>query len=516
VINVQLRGRPGGRAQVTYGRYITSVQDVPVATGLQLNAAGQPVVAGDSYVLTDTGEDRKARDGDTVTSAVTYGFQVGPTGYLNLTGEYRYREATNRAGYDPRPQFSTVTGPADPREFSFNRLTHRYGDAKTRDFNLFANAGTELGADIEFYAFGSYGKRTGESAGFYRRAIDARNRNFSASTTTFVPFYPLGFLPLITSDIEDYSLAAGLRGNLGELNWDLSHVYGHNGFDFGVANSLNTSFGEASQRTFDAGGLRFGQHVTNLDLQMPIAVGFLKELSIAVGGEYRHENFDIVAGEEQSYAGGPFAAAPFNAPAGAQVFPGFRPANEVDAKRSSYAAYAELDADITDALTVQIAGRFEDYSDFGTTLNGKIAGRLEPVEGLALRGSASTGFRAPSLHQQFYATSSTNNVNGVLLEIGTFPVSSPVARALGAQDLEPEESVNYSVGATFTMLQGLNITADWYQVEIDNRIVVTENLQGAQVLALLQAAGFNNITSARFFINGIDTRTRGLDIAGTR
>ncbi len=229
-------------------------------------------------------------------------------------------------------------GRSDPGEFTFNRLNHRYGDAETRDFNAFFNAGTDLTADIEFYTFGSYGSRQGESAGFYRRAIDARNRNFSASTTTFVPFYPSGFLPLITSDIEDYSIAAGVRGQLGEWNWDLSHVYGHNSFDFGVANSFNTSFGAASKTQFDAGGLRFGQNVTNFDVQRPIAVSFLRELSLAAGAEYRHENFDIVAGEEQSFAAGPFAS--LGAPAGAQVFPGFRPANEVNAKRDSYAGYA--------------------------------------------------------------------------------------------------------------------------------------------------------------------------------
>jgi iron complex outermembrane receptor protein len=473
VINVQLRRRPGGRFQVTYGRYHTSLEDVPEVTGVQRGATGEPVIDADGNFVLITGDrDRRARDGDTVTSAATYGFQIGEGGFLNLTGEYRNRESTNRAGYDPRRQYPLVGGRTPAAEFTFDRISHRYGDAETRDVTLFMNAGTELGADIEFYTFGSYNSRQGESAGFYRRAIDARNRNFSASSTTFVPFYPNGFLPLITSDIEDYSLAAGVRGQTGGWNWDLSHVYGHNGFDFGVANSFNTSFGAASQTVFDAGGLRFGQHVSNLDVQRPIALGFVKELSVALGAEYRHENFDIVAGDPQSYTAGPFASAPFNAPAGSQVFPGFRPANEVDAKRHSYAGYAELDADITDYLTVQVAGRYEDYSDFGNTVTGKLAARIAPVEWASLRGSISSGFRAPSLHQQFYSTTSTNNVNGVLVEIGTFPVSDPVARALGAQELEPEESVNFGLGATLTPGR-FNLTVDYYQVEIDDRIVVT-------------------------------------------
>ncbi|HEX8216431.1 MAG TPA: TonB-dependent receptor [Allosphingosinicella sp.] len=512
VINIQLRRRPGGRAQVTYGQYITSLQDVPVVTGVEQLAGGEPRIDADgNFVLTNSGRDRQERDGATLTVGAHYGLQVGASGYINVTGEMRDREATNRAGYDPRRQFPLVAGASDPREFTFDRLNHRYGDAETRDYNLFVNMGTNLTNAIELYAFGSYGHREGESAGFFRRANDARNRNFSASTTSFVPFYAEGFLPLITSEIEDYSLAVGVRGESGGWNWDLSHVYGHNGFDFGVANSFNASFGSASQTEFEAGGLRFGQHVVNLDFQREVVSG----LSLAIGAEYRHENFDIVAGEPQSYAAGPFSAPPFNAAAGAQVFPGFRPANEVDARRHSYAVYAEADAEISDALTVQVASRYERYSDFGSNLDGKVAVRYAPVEFFALRGSASTGFRAPSLHQQFYSTTSTNNVNGVLVEIGTFPVNDPVARALGSRDLEPERSTNLSVGATLTPGNGINVTVDYYDIALDDRIVVTENLQGASVVALLQAAGFNNITSARFFINGIDTNTRGLDIVGT-
>ncbi|HZG47161.1 MAG TPA: TonB-dependent receptor [Allosphingosinicella sp.] len=513
VINVQLGRRPGGRAQVTYGRYITSIDGVQEVTGVERLANGDPRIDADgNFILTTSGRDRETEDGDTVTFAATYGIAIGDRGHINLTGEYRDRDFTNRSGYDPRRQFPTVGGVSDPREFTFNRINHRYGDAATEDYNFFLNAGYELSPQVELYAFGSYGQREGESAGFFRRPIDPRNRNFSASTTSFVPFYPEGFLPLITSEIVDYSFAAGIRGDLSGWNYDLSYVYGRNEFDFGVANSFNTSFGAASQREFDAGGLRFGQQVVNLDLQREVVQG----LSIAFGAEYRDENFEIVAGELQSYAGGPFAAAPFNAPAGAQVFPGFRPSNEVDANRQSYALYGEAEADIIpDQLTVQLATRFEHYTDFGDTLDGKIAGRFAPVEWFALRGSASTGFRAPSLHQQFYSTVSTNNVGGVLLEILTVPVSSPIARALGSQDLAPERSTSLGLGATLTPGNGINVTIDFYRIDIDDRIVVTENLQGAAVVALLRNAGFNNVSSARFFINGIDTVTEGFDIVGT-
>jgi iron complex outermembrane receptor protein len=250
-------------------------------------------------------------------------------------------------------------------------------------------------------------------------------------------------------------------------------------------------------------------------MRRDLDIGIGQSVSLAVGGEYRNENYKIVPGELQSYVNGPFSAAPFNAAGGAQVFPGFRPANATDVSRDSFAGYVELDADLSESLTMQLAGRYEHFSDFGDTINGKAAARYEIVDGVALRGSISTGFRAPSLAQQSFATTSTNNVGGVLIEIGTFPVSSPVAVALGAQPLTPEKSVNIGGGVTFTPISGLSITADYYNIKINDRITLTENLQGTDVLALLTSAGVTGVSSARFFINGIDTRTTGLDIVAS-
>jgi iron complex outermembrane receptor protein len=483
---------------------------VTPATG---NQAFSPSPACYDVLQLVRGGDRRRRDGETVTIAANMGLPVGPGGYLNLTAEVKDRDPTNRSGADPRRQYPTL---GDPRELTIDRYNHRYGDGESNDMNFFLNAGYDLGAEWELYSFGSYGIRDGNGAGFNRRANDNRNRDFSASTTTFVPIYPDGFLPLIVSEIEDISAALGVRGETSGWNLDLSVVYGSNRLDYQVENSVNTSLGGAnSNRRFDAGGLRFGQTVVNFDAQRELSVGFLSELSLAVGAEYRNENFKIVQGEVQSYINGPFSAAPFGAAGGSQVFPGFRPNNEVDESRDSVAAYVELDADVTDRLTFQVAGRYEHYSDFGDTINGKVAGRFEPIDGIALRGSISTGFRAPSLHQQFFTATSTNNVGGVLIEIGTFPVSNPVSVALGAQPLEPERSLNMGAGITLTPLPGLSLTADYYNIQIEDRIVLTENLQGAAVVALLQGAGINNITSARFFVNGIDTTTEGIDIVGS-
>ncbi len=424
VINIQLKKREGGRAQVTYGKYITTMEDVA-----QVDTVSPTTAASGDPAITFTGRDRRRRDGDTVTLAANFGVPVGDTAYVNLTAEYKDRNPTNRSGPDIRRQYSGI---GDPRETTFDRYNHRFGDGESEDINLFANTGVEVGTTFELYAFGSYGNRTANGAGFYRRSNDARNRDFANGGA---PFYADGFLPFIDADIEDIAAAVGVRGEAGGWNLDLSVNYGSNRIDYGVSNSWNASLGGlVSPTEFDAGGLRSGQTSVNFDAQRSIDLG-IGDSSIAFGGEWRNENYKIIPGEEASYIAGPFTFSNGAAP-GAQVFPGFQPSTAVDASRDSFAAYVELDTDISDMFNVQIAGRYENFSDFGDTFNGKIAARFEPVEGLAFRGSASTGFRAPGMAQQFFSTTSTNNVAGVgLIEIGTFPVNSPIAIALGAQPL---------------------------------------------------------------------------------
>lgn len=506
VINIQLKKREGGRAQATFGKYITTMEGVDTVASVAATTG-----ASDNPVITFTGADRKRRDGDTWTIATNIGLPLGDTAYFNWTAEYKDRSPTNRSGPDIRRQYF---GAGDPRETTFDRYSHRFGDGESKDFNFFVNAGADLGDAFELYAFGSYGIRDANGTGFYRRSLDARNRDWAASTTTFVPFYPDGFLPQIDSTIEDISAAVGVRGETSGWNVDLSLTYGTNALDYGVSNSWNVSLGSAaSPRNFDAGGLRSGQLAVNFDAQREINLGF-GDTSLAVGAEWRNENYKIIAGEPASYVAGPFAFSNGAAP-GAQVFPGFSPTTAIDRSRDSFAGYVELDTDLSDAFNVQVAGRFEHFSDFGSTVNGKAAARFEPIDGFALRGSVSTGFRAPGMAQQFFSTTSTNNVAGVgLIEIGTFPVDSPIAVALGAEPLEAEKSLNLSGGVVFTMVPGLNVTVDYYNIKINDRIVLTENLQGADVVAILQAAGVVG-TSARFFINGIDTRTQGLDVVAS-
>jgi iron complex outermembrane receptor protein len=412
----------------------------------------------------------------------------------------------------------------------------------------------EMGDGWEAYVFGSYGHRDTVSAANWRQQSAAANRDFSAlapnqtpNAANFVPLTPDGFLPLIASDLDDYSGTLGIRGEIGGWKLDLSAGRGHNSFDYQVRDTLNTSFGPASQRVFDAGGLAYGQNIVNLDLAKDYDAGFAKPVTVAVGAEYREEQFEIRPGDLQSYATGPLFRASFTttaancatqqgvfnagtgvcsfpgraAPAGAQGFPGIPASSATDVGRHSWAAYAEIDTDPFEGLTTTLAGRYENYSDFGSTWNGKFAARFEPVKGFALRGSVSTGFRAPSLHQQFFTTTSTNFIAGLPVDISTLAVNSPVAVALGSQPLKPEKSINLSLGATANPMRGFTITADFYQIGIDDRIVLTENLgaagsgtaaQNAAVKAILDANGFQSVGAARFFINGLDTTTRGVDV----
>ena len=559
VINIQLKnGNDGGRASATFGKYVTTLDDVADITGLQTNA-GQPFLdPNDNRVFAATANgQRKARDGQMWTIGANFGFPVGPEGYVNLTAEYRDRNPTNRAGFDLRPNYNRPGALFDARELTFDRLEFRYGDAKTEDLNFFGNVGVPVGGDWELYMFGNWGTRDGLSAANYRNQNAAANRDYSTllpgqtpNAANFVPLTPDGFLPFIQTDLQDYAFTSGVRGTLAGWNADFSVGYGHNAFDYTVRNTLNTSFGTASQRVFDAGGLRYGQIVANADFSHEFEVGFAKPLSVAVGTEYRNENFVIRPGDTQSFAPGPLFRASFNTDAatcagqggvfnagtgvcsfpgrqaavGAQGFPGIPTASTTDESRHSWAAYAELDTDLFKGFTATLAGRYEHFSDFGGTLNGKLALRYEPIDGYAIRGSISNGFRAPSLHQQFFTTTSTNFINGFPVDISTLAVDSPVARALGSSDLQPEKSVNLSVGATANPVQGLTFTVDYYNIKIDDRIVLTENLGAAgsgtaavnaAVKAVLDANGFQSIGAARFFINGLDTTTEGVDAVAT-
>lgn len=558
VINIRLKtASEGGRATISYGKYDTSIDGAPNVTGL-VTSGGQPVLdpTDSRYFQATTDGNRKAHDGESYSVATNVGlpFFGSSGGYINLTAEYRHRGFTNRQAYDLRPNYIRPTASTwDPRELTFNRLDFRFGDPQADDFILFGNAAVPVGENLELYMFGSFDQRDSLSAANYRQENSSANRDWSVlnpdttpTNANFVPLTPDGFLPFIKSDLTDRAATMGLRTTGGDWNIDGSMSWGKNDFDYRVQNSLNTSFGPQSQSTFDAGGLRYRQWLASLDISRDFDVGFAKPLTVAFGAEYRDENFVIRPGEYQSYAIGPYFQASFAttsancalqsgvynagtgvcsfpgraASAGAQGFPGIPAASATDKSRHSVAGYVELDTEIVSGLTTTVAGRFEHFSDFGDTVNGKFAARYEFVPGFAIRGSISNGFRAPSLQQQYFTTTSTNFIGGVPVDISTVAVNSPVARALGSKDLKPEKSFNLSGGFTANPLSGLTLTVDYYNIRINDRIVLTENLGAAgsgtsavnaAVKAVLDANGFSSVGAARFFINGLDTRTQGVD-----
>lgn len=504
VINIVLNdAREGGEISATYGRHETTMEGIK-----QLKAVG---IDGNGNLEFTEGGDRERSDGETVTVRSSMGFDLTESGYLNVSAEYRDRNPTNRSDYDFREAYSRIGGALDPRELTYDRYNTRFGNSEVEDYSLFYNAGIELDT-IELYSFGSYGVREGRSGGFNR--LPGNSRNITA-------IYPDGFLPFITSDIDDMSFAVGVLGQVNEWDYDASVVYGRNEFEFGVTNSLNTSLGPESPTSFDAGTLTNEQLTANLDVSRLVDWDVLDyPINVAFGFEYRNEDYKIEAGEEASYIRGEFGPSgvvrtspndPYGA-AGAQVFPGFTPESEVDDGRHSVAAYIDLDTNITDAWNLAIATRYEDYSDFGSTLNGKFATRYELADNFALRGSVSTGFRAPALAQQFFTSVATVFVNGVPSETGTFPPSSDVAQALGSPGLDDETSLSFSAGLSWQPFSTFNVTLDFYRIEIDDRIVLSSNLSGTGVESLLAGTGANR---ARFFMNGIDTRTQGTDLVLT-
>lgn len=497
VINVRMReANSGGNVTASYG-YRETEYTVPT----NAPPAGLPITVTPEV-------SRERQDGETAVVSGWIGLPLfNENGFLTLSAEYKDQNRTERPGYDVRQQYPLVAGVFDTREATVNRFNAWSGEPDMQQSTLFANAGYTVDDNAELYGWASYQKREATSAGFFRRAVDDRN---------IISIYPDGFLPLINPDVTDFGVAGGARFGLGEWDIDTSLVYGSNKMEFTISNTLNRSIGPTSKTVFDAGGFQYDQVVLNFSGVRQYNVGLASPLNVATGVEWRKEGYEIFAGEPDSYRDGGVLLNGARTPPGAQVFPGFRPANEVNESRTAAAVYIDLEANITDAFLVSGAIRAEDYSDFGDTVTGKLAARYDFTDWFALRGSVQNGFRAPSPQQQFYATTSTNFINGVPFEVTTFPVSDPVAIALGAQPLEAEESVNYSLGSVIR-LGDLSVTVDAYRIDIDNRIVLSENLgttTSASDAAVRAYLATQNLPGAagRFFLNGVNTETQGVDI----
>ena len=475
----------------------------------------------------------KEGDGRDLKLSATGGTKLGQAGSLFVTAYTREHSPTSRGAYDTRQQYfgtnaagakvtasgnygagtglSASNGTLDPREATVNRYNHRFGDPRAHEQGVFANGELPLGGYTAYF-FGGATQRHGEGAGFFRRSADDR---------TVRSIYPDGFLPVIQSNITDLSVGGGLKGKL-EGGWamDLSTVIGSNALAYTIAQTANVTLGNASPKSFYAGTLTNEQSTTNLDLTNEFNLGLYKAMKVAGGGEFRHEHYNIRPGTPDSYRDGGVRildgpnAGNQGAP-GSQVFPGFRPSDSGTHTRNAYAFFADVEQEFSAQWLVSAAARFEDYNDFGSKTTGKVATRFQIAAPFALRASVSTGFRAPHLAQQWFSSTATNFIGGVPFENKTFPVSDPVAKALGAKPLKPETSVNQSIGFTWQPAEGFTSSMDLYRVEIDDRVVLSSNFTGAAgspFLNYLASQGLVGTTGGRFFTNAVDTRTTGVDL----
>ena len=455
VVNIVLKGSgKGGSLAVDYGQY----------------SAGD----GNKYQLS----------GDTGVS-----FADG-RGSVHFAGQVSQQDESNRAG--PYQGTTPNTGNFP----SIGEKTFVVGDPRVDATAASANASFNFSDNISAYASALLSNRDITSFAFYR------SPNHSGQTALLAQIYPDGYVPQINQYSKDRSLVAGVKGNTESgWTWDVSLNHGENTLDFHTRNSINYSLGVNSPTSFYDGTLKYQQDIFNADLTKSLDWGLAYPVTLSFGGEYRREKWEQNAGELNSYTG-----------SGAQGFGGFTPTNEVHNDRHNYAVYAGLEADLTEKFSAGLTGRYEDYSDFGDKFSGKLSARYAFTDKVALRATASSGFRAPSLAQQSYQAVTSTIINGSFVDRGTFPTTSTAAQALGASPLKAESSTSYSLGLVLQPVDRLYLTVDAYQIDIDDRIVLSTNITtNAAANALLAGLGLPQVTAFSYFTNGVDTRTRGVD-----
>ncbi len=505
---------------------------------------------------------RNAGDGELVKVAANYGFGIGEDGFVNVTGMFRDRARTNRAdgnqlilfdqsgypeGIPPSPfpfaypQVASVIGEEaaqDARRIDRQILNQRglersdfhfrIGQSAIQQRAVFLNSEFGLQNGATLYAFGGLSYKNGIGAPFRRLPFSVSAMPYQASNESLALFRN-GFQPEMNSDVIDQSITLGVKGTIDGWSWDLSNSFGRNSLDYQMDNTVNASLLQASPTSIYAGKHVFSQNVTNLDVSR-FFDEVLAGVNVAFGGAYRIDHYQIFAGEEASYRDygrvqlidDTSSTSPqlvtrdtLGKDPGSQGFVGFRPENEVDRTRSNVAVYVDTEFNVTEQFLVTAAGRYENYSDFGGTLNGRLAARLGLLDGgLNLRGSASTGFRAPSLHQIYFNEVRTDiNDEGRLINIGTFSNDSEVARVLGIPRLDEERSRSFNVGLTASPTDNFDLTIDGYHIDVEDRVVLTGTFGSTPEIAeLLQQVGAQN---AQLFANAVDTKTMGLDVVAT-
>ena len=453
-------------------------------------------------------------DGESFELGANYGLNIGDKGMLNLTFEYADNGEMNRA--TPTTWFDSIEQP---------KKLLLVGEAETQMTSLWANFTYDLGASSQLYAFGGFTSKEGESLGFYRPAAD--NRVWST-------LFPEGVTPSLGSKSEDFSLAVGFRTDIADWEIDASIVTGENRFEFSNLNSLNASYGPDSPTSAYDGALVFNQTTFNLDAVTSIDLGLYEETSIAIGVEYRIDGYQQESGDEVTYGRGDTLCAESVNPTGdplittctgndittpgMQGFQGYSPAMAIDTDRKSFALYLDTETFLTEGWLVAAAVRYEDYDDFGSTVIGKLSTHLTLTDNLSVRGSASTGYRAPGMQQANFTQRSISLDNGELADLVTLRPNEALAQELEFKDLKEENSTNLSVGLVYNN-GNYSTTLDVYQINIDDRIAYSGNIQrgiNSEIDAFFDrysGAGepLDGVKNVSLFTNAIDTETFGLD-----
>jgi len=462
-------------------------------------------------------------DGETINLGVSKGFELD-NGFFNVTYDFRDHGASNRAGLSGQCQYVCTDHPTlagvkmsnDPREKNFERQNFTVGDSDSEQHSVVINGAIDLD-EGELYAFVTWSDRDNQSAGFYRRANQDSNNPMLSDNEAY---YPDGFLPLINTKNTDYSFNIGFKTEfINEVTLDVSATTGENKQEYLISNSLNASWvtqqgrdaalrGQAQTKA-NAGKLTLGLSTINVDMTWSD-----ENVAYAWGGELRRDDYKMDAGETYSWQD--YDGLGIGGDNGIQVFPGFSPENTVDESRTVYSLYLDAEWEVSYDFLLTGALRYDDFEDFGDTLNLKFSSRYNVNDDLIIRGAISSGFRSPSMQQQYFNNTSTQFIDEHAVKVGTFRNDSQLAVDVGIPALQEEESVNYSVGLTFNPAENITFTLDYYNIAIDNRIVISDKILSGTGSEIFDAAvAANDVTGAQFFINGANTKTQGVDIVTT-
>lgn len=501
VINVVLDDADqGGNLWATYGQYRTHMTDVPDLSEFGTRSSSEFFLYERGDLNTDDG------DGDTSTVSAHGGFTLFDRGFVDLTAELRDQEPTNRSGFDPRAIYPALpNGDFDPREALVNRRTYRYGNPQQKDAKLLTNFGMPVGRGMDFYGHIGYTAHNAESSDDFVLARSDAN----------VPtIHSDGYRPLLVSDNENRYFSFGLRGEDWGWSWDVSFTQDEYEMDMKAHDSLNASLGDISPTSFSLGNFEGRHAILALDVARDMDVGLAGPLALTWGLEVRQEEYENEFGDRASYiSGGATNDSGELRPPGSQGFYGVRPVDDFDDSLTDRGAYLQVEAPFTGSVSVLAGLRYDD-EDAGSNLSARLGGRWQATDRFSLRAAASRNFRNPSAAQTYLLDTTLAVMNGGYRVQGIYPADDPAARALGAQPLDSETALDMSAGAEYQFNETASLSLNVYRIDVDDRVVLSDLLSGATVTDALTAAGISDVAAARYFFNGVDTRTQGIDLAG--